>query len=162
MKNSENKKACKACLQEIPKKATKCSHCGQKQSLSNCCAIPLLVFLVLFFVGTLGIALDESGSNRSSSSVSQTEASDLDAYLISKHFVEATLKSPSTVEWPSTMFDEPYTVNKEGDLYTVTSYVDAQNSFGALVRTYYTIKLRYLGGDPLDIANWEYIEMQTE
>ncbi|MFA6023934.1 MAG: hypothetical protein WC777_01830 [Candidatus Gracilibacteria bacterium] len=163
MTTHETKKTCKACLQEIPKKATKCSHCGQKQSISNCCAVPLVIFLVIFFLGMLGQALDEMGVNQPSSTPEfRTEASDFEAYLMAKHFVEATLKSPTTAEFPSTMFDDPYTVSKEADVYTIYSYVDSQNGFGAMIRTYYTIQLRFLGGDPSDFGAWEYVDIQTE
>lgn len=159
----ETKRTCKSCLQEIPKKATKCSHCGTKQGISNCCAVPLVIFLVVFFLGTLGQALDEAGVNQTSSVPEyKTEASDFEAYLMAKHFVEATLVAPTTAEFPSTFMDDPFTVSKNDNLYTVSSYVDSQNGFGAMIRTYYTIQLRFLGGDPSDFGAWEYVDMQTE
>lgn len=53
--------------------------------------------------------------------------------------VSPYLKSPSTASFPGTVLDlDQYSVTREGDSWTVTSYVDSQNSFGATVRTVFT------------------------
>lgn len=58
------------------------------------------------------------------------------------------------------MFAEPR-VTKSGNTFTVRHYVDAQNSFGAQLRSPYTCRLTYNGGDWADITNWscEYLEL---
>lgn len=163
MTTHETKKTCAACLQEIPKKAVKCSHCGKRQNIPPCCAVPLVIFLVFLLFGVLGSALEgPDGREPSYTQEFETEATDSQAFSMAKRFVETTLMSPSTANFPSGMFDENYAVVQDGDVYAVTSYVDAQNGFGATIRTYYTISLRFLGGDPYEISAWEYIDMQTE
>lgn len=73
------------------------------------------------------------------------------AFVLSKHFVESFLKSPSTADFP--FLD--YSVLELGDdRYSIQSYVDSQNSFGATMRTRWKAVLRYNGGSESDINNW--------
>lgn len=39
--------------------------------------------------------------------------------------------------------------------HQINSYVDSQNSFGAMIRNDYTAVLKYLGGDDADSKSWE-------
>jgi len=71
------------------------------------------------------------------------KASPENAYYISQQFVEDRLKSPASAEFPrfsNSGVSVSYTGN---DTYKVSAYVDAQNSFGALIRTYYKCEARY-------------------
>ena len=54
-------------------------------------------------------------------------------------FVEQNLKSPSTAKFSR----NPYVDKKDDNVFIVKSYVDAQNSFGAMIRENYEVKLRY-------------------
>jgi len=66
--------------------------------------------------------------------------SGLTAFVYSKYFVEQRLSSPSTADFP---FSD-YTTSYLGDCtHMVSSYVDAQNGFGATVRTYYKARMQY-------------------
>jgi len=76
-----------------------------------------------------------------------------------KGFVKAYLKSPATADFPWA----DYTATPLGDgTYSVRSYVDAQNSFGATIRSNYTCVVKYLGGDDAYIGNWQLINMQIK
>lgn len=58
------------------------------------------------------------------------------AVTSAQNLVKAELKAPSTAKFP---YDtEEYTVKNNGQDWKVSGYVDAQNSFGASVRTYWT------------------------
>lgn len=64
------------------------------------------------------------------------------AYEFAKRFVLQRLKAPSTAKFA------PYSESKisplaDGATYKVTSYVDSQNSFGAMIRTYWYAKIIY-------------------
>ena len=67
------------------------------------------------------------------------------AYAAQK-FVEKSLKAPSTAKFPP-LFES--LINKtSSDSYTVTSYVDSQNGFGAIIRSSFIVKLiRKSNGD---------------
>jgi hypothetical protein len=60
------------------------------------------------------------------------------ARMCAKNYIEANLKAPSTADFP--WFD--WQVKKTGENeYLVKSYVDAQNSFGAQIRTNFLCKV---------------------
>lgn len=66
-------------------------------------------------------------------------------YIIAKEIVDSALKSPSSAEYPSLTFSpQDITMKKSGDLIVVQSYVDAQNGFGAMIRTNYTVEFRVI------------------
>jgi len=65
----------------------------------------------------------------------------LGAWVAAQQFVLDRLKAPRTAKWPWASTDElvTYLGNRE---YLINAYVDAQNSFGALIRTYFTCRVR--------------------
>lgn len=75
------------------------------------------------------------------------------AYVWARDFVRQRLKAPRTAEFPS-VWNVHFT--DMGDRkWRVVSYVDAQNAFGAEVRTYYDAVVRYVGKD-----RWELISLK--
>jgi len=62
-------------------------------------------------------------------------------FVVAQKFVRQALKAPATAHFPSS----PTQVIKIADCrYVVTSYVDAQNSFGAQIRSTWGVDLEYL------------------
>ena len=57
-----------------------------------------------------------------------------ECYAFSQELVKEKLKSPKSADFPA--YDPDFFSEKDGKVY-VTSYVDAQNSLGANVRTDY-------------------------
>lgn len=55
------------------------------------------------------------------------------AYTMCKHFTEQRLKAPSTATWPWRYDD--VTSDLGGGIFRVQTYVDAQNGFGAMIRS---------------------------
>lgn len=80
------------------------------------------------------------------------------AHIISEDFVKQKLKSPSTADFP--MFEYTSEYSQIDGTYLVTSYVDAQNGFGSMVRQYYSIKLKFNGGDFADPINWTATQLK--
>lgn len=63
------------------------------------------------------------------------------AYVMSQAPVADLLKSPSTAKFPS-YSSSGVNVKQSGECrYTVDAFVDAENSFGAVVRTAYSVEL---------------------
>jgi len=85
--------------------------------------------------------MSSSSSSTVSSSVSTYRIDKIEAWVMAKEFVKDRLKAPRTAKWPWASTDQlvTYLGNRE---YLVDAYVDAQNSFGALIRTYFTCRLR--------------------
>lgn len=66
------------------------------------------------------------------------------AYIMSQRFVERELKAPRTAKFPS-FHSSGVTVRDSGGCkFMVTAYVDSENSFGAMLRTNYSISMEYL------------------
>ncbi|SFQ07305.1 hypothetical protein SAMN04487928_11761 [Butyrivibrio proteoclasticus] len=90
-------------------------------------------------------------SNSKSSTTSATyseKVTDDDRTLywtIAENEVKKHLKSPRTAKFPFSSISEGVDITKAGDTVTVKSYVDAQNSVGAEVRTYFTVKIKLNG-----------------
>ena len=59
------------------------------------------------------------------------------------NIVKEKLKSPSTANFPSY---STWNVSKSGNTYSVSSYVDAENGFGAEIRTYFSVDVTVKDG----------------
>ena len=59
----------------------------------------------------------------------------IEAFTVSKDFVEKQLKCPSTSDFP--WYDDSFVTELDNGSYRVSAYVDAQNSFGAMIRNKY-------------------------
>lgn len=76
-----------------------------------------------------------------------TRSAQIGALVASEYFVKQQLKSPSTADFPNLRSDG-VAVTKTGECtFKVVSYVDAQNGFGAQIRTRYVATMR---ADPED------------
>jgi hypothetical protein len=86
------------------------------------------------------------------------------AVQLCRELVRSRLKAPATAVFPDQSFDgmrDDYETRfgKSGDGYAqvvVSAYVDAQNSFGALLRTPWSCRVSYTGGSygSLDEPNY--------
>jgi len=78
------------------------------------------------------------------------------AYVMMQNFVKEQLKSPDSAkfEW---ITEPDCKITKEGLDYAVSSWVDSQNSFGAMVRTRFSGVIRQV-----DEKNWELIALEFE
>jgi hypothetical protein len=64
--------------------------------------------------------------------------------------IKAALKAPSTAKFPGVVFElDQWRFAKRGDVVTVQSWVDAQNSFGAMIRSEFTAQFSYSTQEPL-------------
>ncbi len=88
--------------------------------------VPVLIFILL--------AMFAPGDPRSAEDKAR-DAAEITAYLKAKRAVLEKLKAPSTAE-----FGE-HAVKDDGPAFTVAGYVDAQNSFGAQIRSQYMVKV---------------------
>ena len=72
-----------------------------------------------------------------------TDNAKISAFVMSQPFVERSLKSPSTADFPRMTANGVYVSRIRECVFSVTGYVDAQNGFGAVLRTPYTIEIEY-------------------
>lgn len=145
-------KKCSECLADIPKEARKCSHCGseQKQEIPPKKVLGVILTIAAF-VFMIFIFSDGDSGPSTPKVVTKEEAS-----IIAQRYVEQVLKSPSTADFP--MFDYTAT-DLGGGKFKIVSYVDSQNSFGATVRSDWSVILSHKGGDWSSSSNWKLNEM---
>lgn len=65
-----------------------------------------------------------------------------DACFMSQKLVRQNLKAPSTAEFPM-WTEENCKVTQKAGTWIVTSYVDSQNGFGAMIRSDYVAQMTY-------------------
>jgi hypothetical protein len=96
------------------------------------------VLLGLFIVGTLANHFGLTGG-----------PDEVQASIDARDVVRGMLKSPSTASFPW-----EYSANRWGkNGFTIKSYVDAQNGFGATVRTQWLVRLRYTSKDEYEVVD---------
>ena|GEM_PF-2333397 len=63
--------------------------------------------------------------------------------------IKSSLKTPSSAEFPGSFWDgyTNWTYGIKDNILTIASYVDAQNSFGAMIRTDYIVQYTFIGKD---------------
>jgi hypothetical protein len=75
--------------------------------------------------------------------------------------VKIPLKSPSTAEYGRVDVEQVAT-----NIYKVSGYIDSQNGFGAMIRSYWQAKLTYSGEDTQQgvesVSNWKMSGLKVE
>ncbi|MCF4151791.1 hypothetical protein L2W58_08240 [Dethiosulfovibrio sp. F2B] len=89
-------------------------------------------------------------------SVPQKDIGDeIGAFIWSKTFVKDYLKAPSTADFP--FFDRESTQLNDST-WVIKSYVDSQNSFGAIIRTRYIATMHYKGNDHWELLDIHFVD----
>jgi len=126
-----------------------------KGCLGGCLGVGLAVIILLGIV--ISISTHEQLTRTPEQRAADTAKSDEQKLSVAaqgraKDFVLKYLKSPKTADFP--FLD--WKVTPLGDSrFSVTSYVDSQNSFGANIRTDFNVILRYKGGPTYLLQNWK-------
>ena len=127
---------CPECGMLVSEQASNCPHCGYKTKKSGGCGSTILFFIFLIIV--VYIIDLATRDNSKTSNEKRTYISELEAKIVAEGQIETVLKSPSTADF-SGIGDTKFTPIKDG--YTVRGYVDSQNSFGATLRSNYSIDI---------------------
>lgn len=92
---------------------------------------------------------NKSNSSSSYSSSSSSKYTDEEIWTIAQHVVKENLKSPKSADFP--IINEA-TITRRSDSIIVQSYVDADNSFGANIRSNFTVVLSADGKNTLSVS----------
>lgn len=143
-----NNKKCPQCFAEVPAQAKKCSHCGSK--LPQPTSLTTKILGGFFALSMLFMIITISMSDTPSSYQQVKEPNyEFLASAYSELFIKRMLKSPSTADFCSA------TATDLGEnKWRISSCVDSQNSFGAMIRSNWEVTMVYTGGDPELSANW--------
>lgn len=96
----------------------------------------LLVFVLAIAAGAL--------NSKSTPSASSSEGDALSAWVVCQQEMDRRLKAPATADYPSR---SEFTITQSGAIYTMSSWVDSENGFGAQIRTFFDCKAIHTGGD---------------
>ncbi len=123
----------------------------EKKSVTKGQVIGIIIFI--FFISWLftGNETNLESVSTESAEPEVAAATDSQAYIISQNYVKEVLKAPATADFP---FADYSHIKNDEDTHTVASYVDSENSFGANVRSNWTVTLTYNGGDWANQSNW--------
>lgn len=137
---------------------------GDAKALGQGCLVIIAIIVtgVIFLGGDSDKTTDikesyktgyENGKTMGKESTEEDDMSTV-ALIMSRDYMKEVLVSPSTAKFAGVFDAQDYGKMNE-DTYFVVSYVDSQNSFGAMLRSDYNMWLRYKGGDKYEISNWE-------
>ena len=109
-----------------------------------------LFLVIVILVGVVVLLFIIPGSkSREPNSVTIHEV-----YYMCKDAVSTQLKAPTTAKFPDVLEVRRGKISGTENIYRIQGYVDAQNSFGAMIRTEYFCEIEYLGRDWTDWSNW--------
>ncbi len=141
----QKNKTCPHCKLEVDPKATRCPHCHGKivrMSKAGKIAAGILGFIIILFIFT-GNG-DKSSTSSNAPEVTKPTYSNIQICVEAEELIKNTLKAPATAEFPTC---SSISIERlENDGFRVASYVDSQNSYGALIRTDWTIVFYYTDG----------------
>ena len=107
---------------------------AQKQEARNflgCLAVTIIAVLCVFF----------SCRNYKPSPEAIAEGDKYEAWYYAQKFTEKKLATPKSADFPSYHTDGVKVKNIGDDKFSVRGYVDAQNAFGAIVRSRFEAKI---------------------
>ena len=109
-----------------------------------------IIFALLFFVMLLRVL-----QNRRIHVNRKPNAKE--AFAIAKVFVKDRLKQPETASFPKNKFESNIDTGRND--YQISSFVDAQDSSGKIIKTKWNVRLAYSGGDWADRKSWKVIDV---
>lgn len=147
MDNQNPTKKCPECQSDVSVLAKKCPNCRSKISASSQKTKSVLIGIILisFFVSLM--AIGAAGDPAPSTTVA-TDPTNY-SWIYAEDYIKEILKSPSTAD-----FCRASTRKISETQYKVTSCVDSQNGFGAMIRSEWEADMAYLGSNPESPTSW--------
>ncbi len=113
--------------------------------------ITVFQIIMLFFVVIIGSWIYLSGSSDSSGH------GKVAAYTMCEQFAGKRLKAPASADFQ--LYDDSLVRNMGESEFKIISYVDAQNSFGAKLRTKYACVIKYTGNEEWQLESLKFINL---
>ena len=137
-------------LDEFSKAPSQSSQQPQQSvTTSNKSNVPILLaaILIVCVVGVCIMTLVSGGDKQ------EDKPDKIGASIMCEEFLKDGLKAPSTAKFAQYRDGN---VTQNGNQFTVVSYVDAENSFGAMIRTTYICVVEYTGN-----GKWRLKSLET-
>lgn len=133
---------CPACAKEFNDELQRCSHCGYNRRPRSY-VVEIASAAILLLVVALCALVNRSGSRTEIDS----KGDDVSAALACQEFVKARLKAPTTADFPLPYKAPLTTRSGVTGGWRWSAYVDAQNAFGAMIRTRFVCDVHKVAGD---------------
>ncbi|MEZ5358609.1 MAG: zinc ribbon domain-containing protein [Candidatus Zixiibacteriota bacterium] len=158
---------CKECGQRVSSKAKNCPNCGAPVTSGGCgigCVVILIGIVMIIFASMISRCNSDSqpiqteGGTTSFDSWKTSDNSTM-AYIMMMDFVKQKLKAPKTAEFPGVFDGRADHITYLGNQkYKIISYVDSQNSFGALIRNHFVGEIEQVAEDKWKLNALVFIE----
>lgn len=115
--------------------------------------IPVFAFILLI------VFMPTDSDNETKQNTEQTaekEDNTTAAYIISQKFVKQRLNYPAEADFD---FLPKLSEIQEENLYRVVGGVTVKNAFGVKSEIQYLCRMKYLGGNALEITSWELVDL---
>lgn len=119
----------------------------------------LYLFIIISVIGIIATMFSDTESEEATDQVEETEKVETKgsdgtlAYIMAKDILKQQLKAPSTAKFQKEWKGVDITYSTEKDEYYLQFWVDAQNSYGAMIRTTYAVTMKELPGDKWKMVN---------
>lgn len=107
------------------------------------------VFLALLGGGYYMISQPADRAQRAAERAKDACEKPYAAFAMSKVFIKEKLKAPASASFPRLSEPDVHVTTLGGCAFTVKAYVDAQNDYGAKLRSVYSMHLTYSAGDDM-------------
>lgn len=103
------------------------------------CAVIIMAVILIFFI--FNKTCSSSDSTETNQNLVGNKPSKEAAYAEAEVYAQQMLVSPASAEFP--LIDETQVTEWDENTFVISSYVDSQNKFGAMLRSYYRCKVTY-------------------
>lgn len=141
-------KKCPKCFTDIPFKATKCPNCQSDIKKTSKLVLGLFIFSIFAMIISISSLSGSTPYTETASTADPVEWAGTYAQV----YVTKTLKAPSTADFPVIRSND--VTNLGNGRYKVSSFVDSQNGFGAMIRSNWEVTLTYAGSNAEDAGSW--------
>ena len=150
---------CSNCGKETPFTGKVCHWCNNDKSKDQKThSIAFVVVIILFFL-IWKCSCSESNEDRQQGFEQQTTENEtnqkITALTAAQECVKERLKSPSSADFP---WGTDCVSKVSENTYIINSYVDSQNSFGAMLRTNFSCQVTLNSDDTYTCDNVELLE----
>jgi hypothetical protein len=167
---------CLECKKKVSSEAEACPHCGvavdaaalkkkaRRNGIENGVAVIVLIGAIVALVNAPDNNAANAAQNNETAEAApatpdwKTEDHSSMAYLMAEEFIKKRLKAPSTAEFQSIWDGRKNTITRgDHQRYSIDSYVDAENSYGASIRRRFRATVKQVGKN-----NWQLVSLKFE
>lgn len=116
------------------------------------CVVIIIVAIGIFFLFKAGCSSEQPVYTAKQLDSIYNEKENSMAIIMGQDFVKQRLKAPASADFP---FGETYAVHLRDSTFAVKGVVDSQNSFGAMLRTKFYVKIKQTGPE-----DWKLIDIE--